>query len=145
MSFVSSHGSRIRWGTTDLNVTAISFSAGSGGEIDITSMESSVRPDPQNSNRKLIARDYDSCFDDGNRPDVSIEFFAGTVGFSLADVGSKRSFSAQFYPPGVSSIIGGDGPPINITGVSAVLTQLQLSGTAGEYVRGSATFKLTGV
>lgn len=141
MSLITPHNSVISWGTTTLDVTSISLSASSGGEVDMTSMSSKVRSDPQNTNRKLITRDYDTFSDDGQIPDVSVEFFAKTPGISLSDVGSKRDFSAQFYAPNV--IIGT--PVLSVPNVSAILTQVQLTGSAGEYVRGSATFKLSGL
>lgn len=107
----------------------------------MTSMSSRVRPDPENTNRKLITRDYDTFSDDGQIPDVSVEFFAASSGISLSDVGSKRNFTAEFYAPGV--IVGT--PILRVPSVSAILTQVQLTGSAGEYVRGSATFKLSGL
>jgi hypothetical protein len=140
MSLLTPHGATIRWGTTDIEAVSISFSADAGGEIEITSMSSKVRPDPQNTNRRLITKDYDACFDGGNAPEVSVEYFASTGGISLTDVGLSRQFSA--------SVRNADNTSALVTVVpstSAVLTRVQFSGSAGEYVRGSATFKLSGL
>jgi hypothetical protein len=141
MSLITPHGATIRWGTTDINAVSISLSADVGGEIEITSMSSKVRADPQNTNRRLITKDYDACFDGGNVPAVSVEFFAGTSGISLSDVGSSRLFNVSFLRADNTA----GGPALQIPQCSAVLTQVQLTGSAGEYVRGSATFKLSGL
>jgi hypothetical protein len=141
MSLITPHGATIRWGTANIEVTSVSLS-GSAEEIDITSMSSRTRQDPQNSSRWFITRDYDVGFN-GAVPDVSVEFFARAGGISLMDVGSKRTFFAQFFQEPVGNFAG----PLafEISGVEAILTQLQLTGSAGEYVRGSATFKLSGL
>jgi hypothetical protein len=143
MNLVTPQGATVSWGTTRLDVISVSLSAEAGSEIEMTSMSSKVRQDPNNFRRNLITRDYDVCFDGGRAPSVSFEFLAGTAadsGISLMDVGSVRDLQIAMTYAGNTNNLA-----INITKVTAFLTQVQLTGSAGEYVRGSATFKLSGL
>jgi hypothetical protein len=139
MDFLSGHGATVTWGTHSLQVTSVSVSADAGGEIDMTSMSSEVVSDPYNSNHKLVVRDYDTCMSAKYGNELTIEFFCGTsVGKSdtLTMVGSRRNLSLVFQ---------GDKTTMTyINSQTALMTQLQLSGSVGELIRGSASFKISG-
>lgn len=138
---VSGQGSTFTWGTTSFIITSVQVSNGLGSEIDITSMSSEVVEDSENTNRKLVVQDVDYCFSGKGGAEIGIEFFVpagATVTNPLDLVGSKRSL--YFALPGSP---GSDSAGITVQG-TAVLSQLQFSVSTGEYVKGSATFKLSG-
>jgi hypothetical protein len=143
MDFLSGHGASLTWGTHSLVVTSISVSADAGGEIDVTSMSSEVVSDPYNSSRKLVVRDYDTWASSKYGNEMSVEFVCGTQmakSDTLAMVGSKRNLTLAFKT--------GDGPSGSfetyISSQTALLTQLQVTGSVGELMRGSMTFKISG-
>ena len=137
---VSGQGVTFTWGTTSFLLTSLNLSNSSGSEIDITSMSSEVVTDSENTSRKLIAQDYDSCFSARGGGELSIEFFADS---SIANsnyldlVGSQRTIDLKF--PGPDGV--GVGFSVNQTGL---LTQMTLGVATGEFVKGSASFKLSG-
>lgn len=141
MSFVVSQGTTFKWGTTELNVTSLAISAGSEGDIDITSMSSVVRQDSDNPDAKYIYRDTDSYFVGESLSEFQIEFFASTAinsGDVFDLVGKKRDLKVELpkddsgtFAPGFSLL------------QTAILTQMSLTANTGEFVRGSATFRLT--
>jgi hypothetical protein len=142
MPYVSAHGATFTWGTFTFQITSLQVAANAGSEIDITSMSSEVVSDPANSNRKMIVPDYDTAMSARYGSDFSIEFYASpdlTATNYFDVVGSKRAFT--FKLP--SNELGtGVGLSIQKT---AILTQMQLGATTGEYVKGSATFRVTGM
>lgn len=138
---VSGQGSTFTWGTTSFIITSVQVSNGLGNEIDITSMSSEVVDDSENTSRKLVVQDTDACFSGRGGGEIAIEFFV-PVGAKVKNpldlVGSKRPL--YFAMP---DIPGHSSPGIEIEG-TAVLSQLQFGASTGEYVKGSATFKLSG-
>jgi|688.fasta_scaffold02400_19 hypothetical protein len=142
MDFLSGHGATLTWGTHSLIVTSVSVSADAGSEIDMTSMSSEVVSDPYNSNRKLVVRDYDSCVSAKYGNELTVEFLCGTnmaTASNLTMVGSKRLLTFA-----MKTGDGATGVATYINSQTALMTQLQLSGSVGELMRGSASFKISG-
>jgi hypothetical protein len=141
MPYISPQGATFTWGTFTFQIASLQVSANAGSEIDITSMSSEVVSDPSNSDRKMIVPDYDTSVSARYGSDFSIEFYASpnlTATHYFDVVGSKRAFWLRFP----SNELGqGVGLSIQKT---AILTQMQLGATTGEYVKGSATFRVTG-
>ena len=126
-----------------LHVTDLQVSAQSGGEIDITSMSSEVVADPANSRHKLVVPDYDSAISARYGTEVQMEFFAGaeiTATNYFDVIGSKRNLTVKF-PRSVdqTATVG-----FQILERTAILTQMTLGASAGEYIKGSATFRISG-
>lgn len=143
MSRVTSHGTSLEWGTTKFFVTSLSVSAAAGNEIDITSMSSEVVTDPENTSRRLVKQDFDSCFaTDGG--EVSIEFFAPTGNWIFSSIGMKKTMNLRFPIDEIGTVVLASNNP-NSLGIikTAVMTQAQISASAGDYIRGSATFRLS--
>lgn len=139
---VSGQGSTFTWGTTSFLITSVQVSNNLGNEIDITSMSSEFVTDDENTNRCLVVQDVDCCFSGKGGGEVSIEFFlpSGANAISPLDiVGSMRDL--YFAIPNIAN------PDVSDLEVSspAVLSQLQFGVSTGEYVKGSATFKLSGL
>ena len=138
-------GVTLSWGTTQIIATAISYNRQALGEIDLTSMESAVINDPNNTNRKLIKKSVEfGVIDHG---ELSVEFF-GPGGFNDTHIGTKRTLSLSgsgtgfSVAPGGIGIIGSaveNGP----NGVEAFLTACSVQASAGELVRGTCTFRLS--
>lgn len=142
MALITSHGATFAWGTYTFQVTSLQVSASAGSEIDITSMSSEVVSDPQNSSRKMIVPDYDAAVSARYGSEMSIEFFASsdiTATNYFDVVGSKRAFTLTL--PGGEGTAGSGTFSINKT---AILTQMSLGAATGEYVKGSASFRVTG-
>ena len=142
MDFLSGHGASVMWGTHTLTLTSLSVSASPSSEIDITSMSSEVVSDPYESSHKLVVQDYDTFASAKYGTEFSVEFYAGTAfasSHSLSMVGSRRNLSLKFN---VST--GAASYQTYIDNRTALMTQMQITGSVGEYVRGSATFKLSG-
>lgn len=136
---ISGHGTQFSWGTVTFSLTSVSVQS-SADESEITSMSSYVRTDPLNSGSKRVVRDYDSgtCGD----TTVSIEFVASTAINTVVIndwIGAKRdlSFRLPANNLGQGTGFGGVAP--------AILTQMSISAAVGEYVRGNATFRLSGL
>ena len=140
MPYISSHGATLTWGTFTFQITSLQVAANAGSEIDITSMSSEVVSDPANNNRKMVVPDFDTASSARYGSEISVEFYAG-LGITAANyfdvVGSKRAFTLTL--PGEST-----GTSLSINKM-AILTQMQLGATTGEYVKGSATFRVTGM
>jgi hypothetical protein len=142
LELISPQGAVINWGGDELQVTSITVSMESS-EIDITSMSSTERQDPQNTFKKFLVRDYDFCFTGG--AEISVEFIAGKF-INRADlldsVGRERPLLVQF--PGNDK---GEGLGLGV-GLTidrrAALSRLSLGASVGEFVTGSATFRLSG-
>jgi hypothetical protein len=134
VSLVNSQNATVTWGTTSLNVTGINLSF-SASEIDITSMYSRVVQDADNSGRKFVIKDNDVY---SREAEISCEFFAGTSGISVGLIGYQRNLLIQF-------------PSENGRGVAfewsdwAILSKLSFAASVGDFVRGSATFLVTGL
>jgi hypothetical protein len=141
MPYVSSHGATFTWGTQAFQITSLQVNATSGNEIDITSMSSEVVADFGTPDHKMIVPDYDAVVSARYASDLSIEFYA-SIDLTAANyfdmIGRKRGFVVKF--PG-NDLGQGQGLAIN---KKAILTQMQLGATTGEYVKGSATFRVTG-
>lgn len=142
MAFITSHGGTFTWGTYTFQVTSLQVAASAGNEIDITSMSSEVVSDPHNTSRKALVPDYDTSVSARYGSEMSIEFFASrdiTATNYFDVVGSKREFTLTL-PPGEGTAGSGQFS-INKT---AILTQMSLGAATGEYVKGSASFRVTG-
>ena len=121
---LSSQGITLKWGTTEIGVTRMSYSGSSSGEVDITSMSSTLVTDPANSDHKLIKKAVDFCIIDLG--EVSCDFF-GPAGFNIDLLGSKKELSVA----GLS------------LSSQAFLTAISHEVVVGELVRGSCTFRLS--
>lgn len=142
MPYISSHGATFTWGTLTFQITSLQVSANAGSDIDITSMSSEVVSDPANTDRKMVVPDYDTAVSARYGSEMSIEFFASrdiTAANYFDVVGSKRTFTLTL-PPGEGTAASGTFS-INKT---AILTQMSLGAATGEYVKGSASFRVTG-
>lgn len=142
MPYISSQGATFTWGTYTFQVSSLQVSGNAGSEIDMTSMSSEVVTDPQNSTRKMLVPDYDVAVSARYGSEMSIEFFASrdiTAANYFDVVGSKRAFTLKL-PPGEGAA-GSGNFSINKT---AILTSMSLGAATGEYVKGSATFRVTG-
>ena len=102
-------------------------------------MSSTVKTDPENTDRKYVVRDYDSGY--AAQTEVSVEFVAGTV-INTQNVtewvGLSRPLSVTLPADDL-----GRGAGLRVTS-PAVLTQISLNVGVGDYVRGNATFRLSG-
>jgi hypothetical protein len=143
MNLVSGQGTKFTWGTAEFLLTSVSWQSGSGGgnEIDITSMSSKTRLDPENTGKRLVTRDVDSAFDGEGDVSLSIDFFLEpwmVAEKTTGAVGLKRDLKLTFPADDLGRGVG-----LKIES-KAVLTQMSLGVSAGEFVSGSATFKLSG-
>lgn len=121
---LSSQGIVLNWGTTAIGVTRMSFSGSAAGEVDITSMNSTVVTDDNNTDHRLIKKEIDySIIDLG---EVSCDFF-GPVGFNVDLLGTKNTLSVN---------------GLNLNS-PAFLSAISSEVVVGELVRGSCTFKLS--
>lgn len=141
---ISGQGSIFKWNKIDFWVTAIQISIDSGSLIDITSMSSRKIPDPENTGREFIEPDWDLAFSGESLAEVSIDFFAEqwlNTENPLDMIGFKRPFELSFPADDT-----GKGKGFSLGGGTkkAVLKQVSLGVSAGEFVTGSATFRLTG-
>lgn len=141
--FVTPHGGVFTWGTTSFYLTSIQVNAQAGSEIDITSMSSEVVTDPQNSSHKLVVPDFDTSISARYGTDISIEFMADTQ-IAQANyfdcVGSKRKLSVSFRRSDSNNAQG-----FRITERPAILMNMSIGAQSGEFVRGSAMFRLSGL
>ena len=143
MNLISGQGTKFTWGTAEFLLSSVSWQSGSGGgnEIDITSMSSVVVPDDQNTGKMLVKRDVDSAFSGEGDVSLSVEFFLEpwmVTSKTHTAVGLKRPL--RLVLPADDR---GQGEGLKIES-KAVLTQMSLGVSVGEYVSGSATFKLSG-
>lgn len=150
MSRITSQGTIVVWAGVTLEATSVTYSASAGDEIEITSLASGVITDPNNSYRKYVRREYDTCFA-GEAAEVTVEFFAKHGANLTALVGHKRPLSVTMPDTEVGGTVTtvsnatlADVNQRHSFGMDAILSSLQLTATTGEYVRGSATFRMTG-
>lgn len=142
MSYITAHPTTFTWGTTSFQIVSVQVSASAGGEIDITSMSSEVIADPNDPNRKLIVPDYEVARSARYGGEIAIDFYADpqiTAANYFDVVGSKRQFTLTI-PGGEAGTTSGS---FTIQ-KTATLIDMQLSVGVGEYVRGSASFKISG-
>jgi len=137
---ISGQGTQFTWGTTTFLLTSVSVQiGGQGGEIDITSMSSKTVQDPENTGKWLIIRDGDAAFAGEGDIELSVEFMAGTwAAGAQTMVGRKKDLKMSF-----PSNDKGEGQGFSLIS-KAVLRQMSLGASTGEYVAGSATFRLSG-
>lgn len=144
MKLITGQGTQFKWGTTSLSLTSLSVSAGGvENEIDITSMSSKVTEDEEKPEQKYITKDTDTCYAGESNCEIQVEFFAEEFinnGNVLELVGKKRDL--------LLILPNNDGGQPTAAGYTvaqtAVLTQMALNASTGEFVRGSATFRLSG-
>lgn len=121
---LSSQGITLKWGTTEIGVTRMSYSGSSAGEVDITSMNSTMITDSNNTDHKLLKKEIDySIIDLG---EVTCDFF-GPPGFNIDLLGTRNNLSVS----GLNL-----SAPAFLTGISSEVV-------VGELVRGTCTFKLS--
>lgn len=125
------HGATCTWGTTSFQVFSFSLdNTNESQEIDITSMSSAVTQDPNNTDRNLISRDFDSCFSSDGNLEMKIEFFGdASLGNPWSCVGHKRPLSFNSSGFKYESL--------------AILSAVGASSSTGEFIKGSAVFRLT--
>lgn len=137
--FLPSQSLTCSWGSiSDLRITSLQFSGEMTGEIDVTGMDATVLPDPQNTNRRVVRKSVDyAVLDYGS---VTVDFFAKPSGlFSLQDtsdyIGRKNVLTiTRPAEQGVPSISYSH---------NAFLTSFSFQAATGELVRGTCTFKLS--
>jgi hypothetical protein len=134
----SSHCLSFSWGENAFNATSIKRSASSAVEVDVTHMESKITSDPQNTDRKMIWKEVESSVVEPG--EVAIEFFAvSTQMYALPEaIGWKQLLTVT-----ERDLDGNDTGNVLVS-YQAILTKVDLDAAVGEFVRGSATFKLSG-
>jgi hypothetical protein len=137
---ISGQGTKFTWGTTTFLLTSVSVQiGGQGGEIDITSMSSKTVQDTENTGKWFIYRDMDVAFIGEGDIELSVEFLAEDwIKDAKGMVGLKRDLVMSF-PKNDK----GEGEGFSLRS-KAVLRQMSLGVSAGEFVAGSATFRLSG-
>lgn len=113
-------------------------------------MSSEVVTDPENSRRKLIVPDFDAAVSARYGTEVSVEFLAGVEVAAenfLDVVGSKRLLTVSLPrdESGSTVLIGGTPQGGFRISKNAIMTQLTLTASTGDFVKGSATFRITGL
>lgn len=143
-NLISGQGSVITWNKIDFLTTAIQVTIDSGSLIDITSMSSRKVIDPENTGKEYIQPNWDLAFSGDSLAEISIDFFLqewGTKTNPVNLVGLNRDFVMSF-PENEK----GERKGFELGGGTkkAVLKQISLGVSTGEFVTGSATFRLTG-
>ena len=117
---------------------SIKRTASSATEVDVTSMNSKITSDPNNSDRKMIWKEVESCVADPG--EVTVDFWAVKEDlYGLPDaLGYKKLLAVRE--------VGTDGVETGTVLLSyqCILTKVDLDANVGEYVRGSVTFRLSG-
>lgn len=142
MPYITAHPTTFTWGTTSFQIVSVQVSASAGSEVDMTSMSSEVVQDPANTTRYMVVPDYETGRSARYGSEISVEFYADpqiTVTNYFDMIGSKRGFTFQL--PGGETTAATTFMTIQRT---AILTEMQLGASNGEYVRGSATFRVSG-
>ena len=134
MSLVNSQNATFIWGNARMDVTGVSFSS-SASEIDITSMYSRVANDLENSGRRFVIKDNDVF---SREAEISCEFLATNPGLSVDLLGYRRLLVIQFRGE------NGLGTAFEWSDF-AILSKLSFAASVGDFVRGSATFLVTGL
>jgi hypothetical protein len=149
MSRITSQGTKVVWGGIELRATSVTYSASAGDEIDITSLASVVVTDPNNSYRRFVQREFDACFS-GDAAEVTVEFFAAANTNLRNLVGYRRQLTVNMpetetggFVTTISNVPGFVDAAHSFSGF-AVLGSVSYTATVGDYVRGSATFRMTG-
>jgi hypothetical protein len=144
MELISSQGATLTWGGITFSVTSVQVNFASGNEIEITSMSSRTVSDKENTGKMFIERDWDAAFNGENSAEISIEFFAEkwiVIDKPFELIGLKRNFELVLpendQGEGRGLVLGGGSK-------EAVLTQISLGVSIGEYVTGNATFRPSG-
>jgi hypothetical protein len=125
----AAQGITITWNGFTIIATSVSYSRQAPGEVDITSMESTVLTDKSNSNRRVVKKSVEFAVVDLG--EVNIEF-VGPGGFNDSYIGMKSQLS-----------ITGSAAANFPMGQQAFLTALSVQASAGELVRGNCTFRLS--
>lgn len=137
---ISGQGTKFSWGTSTFLLTSISVQiGGQGGEIDITSMSSKTVQDADNTGKWLVHRDIDTAFAGEADVELSVEFLAEKwIKSAPSMVGRKRDLVLS-----LPDNDKGQGQGFSLSS-KAVLRQMSLGVSTGEFVAGSATFRLSG-
>jgi hypothetical protein len=123
--FQTAQGVEISWGSTNITATSISYSMSAAGEVDVTSMDSTIYTDPNNTSNKRIVKEVEyGMIDPG---EVQVEFI-GPSTFDQSFIGQKNSLR-------ITNLGSSDS-------ADAYLTNLSIQAKAGELVTGSCTFRL---
>ena len=112
---------------------SIKRSVSSATEVDVTGMNSTITSDPNNTDRKMIWKEVESCVADPG--EVSVDFWAVAEDlYGLPDaVGYKKLLQVKHVDTGAV-----------LLSYRCILTKVDLDANVGEYVRGSVTFRLSG-
>lgn len=134
----SSHCLRLYWGDDVFYANSIKRAASSSTEIDITNMDSTITSDPNNTDRKMIWKEVESCVADPG--EVTVDFWAVKEDmYGLPDaIGYKRLLNVK-----ERDADGNDTSNVLLS-YQCILTKVDLEANVGEYVRGSVTFRLSG-
>jgi hypothetical protein len=129
---VSSHSIKLNWAGNAFYATSIRRSASSATEVDITNIDSTITSDPNNSGRKMIWKEVESCVADPG--EVSVEFFANENDMRtlVGRIGHKSTLTASM-----------DGTAVFFKH-SCILSKVDFDASVGEYVKGSIVFRLSG-
>ena len=122
-------GITIKWGTTAIIATNISYSRQAQSEVDMTSMESKVEIDSANTGRRRVRKSVEFVVMDHG--EVTIEF-ASPCDFNDTHIGLKKMLTVT----GTAAL---NFP----TGKQAFLTAISVQAAAGDLVRGNCTFRLS--
>lgn len=133
-------GATFTWGTTSFQITSFSLESSlESQDIDITSMSSAVKDDPSNTGRKLVARDFDSCFSAQGGLEVKVDILLdSSIGNPWNCIGEKRPLSVK-----VGTGTGALSPANLYWDQDAILTNFSGGAPTGDFLKGSATFRLT--
>jgi hypothetical protein len=134
----SSHYLKLYWGGNVFYANSIKRSASSAVEVDITSMNSTITSDPDNTDRKMIWKEVESCVADPG--EIAVDFWAVSADLEgLPDaLGYKRLLQVRKVDD-----FGNETGDVLVS-YQCILTKVDLDANVGEYVRGSVTFKLSG-
>ena len=129
-TYPNCQGITLSWGDDfKFGVTSMSFAVAAAGEVDITSMYSSrVWTDPHNTKHKVVMKDIDFGVRDAG--ELSIEFFGPAPDHTFVGFRNKITVTGAATTP--------------IKSFDAFLSQSATQIVAGELVKGTCTFKLTG-
>lgn len=119
----------LTWGDAfTFGVTSMNFVTSAAAEVDMTSMLSVVYVDPNNSKHKIVLKDYDYGAKEAG--ELSIEFFGPAPDHTFVGLRNLVTVTGSATTP--------------IKSFNAFLTQSATQIVAGELVKGTCTFKLTG-
>jgi hypothetical protein len=142
----SSHCLKLYWGGDVFYANSIKRTASSATEVDVTSMDSTITSDPNNTDRNMIWKEVESCVADPG--EVTVDFWAVKEDlYGLPDaIGYKKLLAVKELGTTVDS----SGRPqsyetgVTLLSYQCILTKVDIDASVGEYVRGSVTFKLSG-